>query len=604
MANWRDRRAAVRIIEGWGVAFPDICVRVFELAHDSDQSLAAFARWAAKAEATVFSDTRSAAAWVVLYDSPARATLLDLSPPEFLSSTAEVAPSFEAIRESFRRLIEAGSPEARELLARRLALGVSMAALIGTMPVRAAVEALANLDRAIVEANRAQSGPAIGYPLQFQLPEGLDDLRRRIRDLHTETLTGIQVDLGDRARVGAALGSHSAAGLRLVDGLSDPDAAYGALCQNEDALHRLTTVLETAPGLLEALRKSQSLTHCLLESGFEAPEFLKDLDLATSPASLAAQFLLELSHTTLAWAIEPSFSLGEALTAAHDALLRHICGRLCLSLDLVALGSYGSREMSLVSDLDLLVLSRDEDPGAKDQLASLLAFVAGLSRHGVEVRLDVGLESETARVRPSTPMIWTYQGFGDYELEKMGLVERFNLGNARQVWGDSEAERIVRKGAYALPLTPERLRDLVALKKQAESAISARYRRRNVKQGFGGLTDIEWFIHLHEMRFPTATRAGSTIELDERVASLAATRLINSVEREELLEARRHLREVRHRLSLLGFAEDVIPENPDKLARLGAVFGYADGNDFLAYHERVIDTVRGIYLEGLERLKA
>jgi hypothetical protein len=54
----------------------------------------------------------------------------------------------------------------------------------------------------------------------------------------------------------------------------------------------------------------------------------------------------------------------------------------------------------------------------------------------------------------------------------------------------------------------------------------------------------------------------------------------------------------------LGFSDDVIPENPDKLARVAAVFGYADGNDFLAYHERVIDTVRGIYVEGLERLKA
>lgn len=192
-----------------------------------------------------------------------------------------------------------------------------------------------------------------------------------------------------------------------------------------------------------------------------------------------------------------------------------------------------------------------------------------------------------------------------YELESMDFAERFGLGNARMVWGNSEADVILQRAAYAVPLTPERLREIVAAKRRYEAEhVQPKHRRRDVMRGQGGLTDIEWFVHLHELRFPTATYAGSTVDFDKRIANIASARLINSVERDELIEARRHLKEVRHRLILLGLSRDVVPENPDKLARLAHDFGYADGNDFLSYHERVTETVRAIYEEGLERLKA
>jgi glutamate-ammonia-ligase adenylyltransferase len=604
MATFADRKRARRILESWNSPQVEACILAFEMAADPDRALDEFARWSRGSEAELAADVRVLGTFSALLDSDLRSTLLYMSPEEFLAATPEIVPSFGSAREAFRRLEDHPDENAVQTLLLRMALCFHIAALRGSWTVRLAEEAISNANRAAREVAEAQGSTKMGYPLQVQLDPRLDELRRRIRELHAKTLTGFEVDLDDRARVGAALGVHSAAGLRLIDALPNSEGAFAALCTNEEALHRLTTILESAPALIGNLRDSESLTVQLLEKGFEAPKFLRDVPLSVPPPALAAQFSLEVTRTKLAWAIEPSFSLGEALTSAYDAILKHICGRLCLGLDLIALGSYGSRELSLASDLDVLVMASSADLGARDQLAALLAFVAGLARHGLVLNLDIGLESESARLRPGTPVIWTYEGFGDYELESMSLMERFNLGNTRQIWGDGEAQRIVRKTAYALPLTPERLRDLVSQKKMAEGSIRPQHRRRDVKRGLGGLTDIEWFVHLHEMRFPTATRAGSTVELDDRVASLSSTRLINSVERDELLEARKHLREVRHRLSLLGFSDDVIPENPDKLARVAAVFGYADGNDFLAYHERVIDTVRGIYVEGLERLKA
>jgi hypothetical protein len=76
------------------------------------------------------------------------------------------------------------------------------------------------------------------------------------------------------------------------------------------------------------------------------------------------------------------------------------------------------------------------------------------------------------------------------------------------------------------------------------------------------------------------------------------------LESDQLLAAREHLHEVRNRLTLLGLTKDLIPENPDKLARLAQACGQKDGNSFLAKHEKLIDRVRAIYQDGLERLRA
>jgi hypothetical protein len=106
------------------------------------------------------------------------------------------------------------------------------------------------------------------------------------------------------------------------------------------------------------------------------------------------------------------------------------------------------------------------------------------------------------------------------------------------------------------------------------------------------------------MRYPTATKAEALQPAEERIRTLGRAGLLNMIEVEQVLAARRHLLEVRLRLALLGLEKDIVPENPDKLNRLAESMGMEDGNAFLAKHEQIIDAVRAIYLEGLERLRA
>lgn len=220
----------------------------------------------------------------------------------------------------------------------------------------------------------------------------------------------------------------------------------------------------------------------------------------------------------------------------------------------------------------------------------LKSWLDGLRRSGFDIEVE--------------PTAWTWEGFVKYELEHMPMRERYALVSARSVAGDGELAVNVRKVGFAIPLTPERLRELVNMRHRQETEeMRPSHRWRHVTLGLGSLSDILWIVQVHELRYPTATQAGSTLDIPERIRTLSRAQLINAVERDELLEAWTHLQAVRYRLQWLGLTPEVLPENPAKLARLGLAFGYEDGNAFLAYHQRVVELVRSLIDESRERLR-
>lgn len=518
---------------------------------------------------------------------------------------SRVVPSLEAVVGCLGRVLAASrNPEsAQKALAREIGVQAATARfhlVRGSWSFRQASETLARIASAMLEvdlaAERRWSGSRrpfcqIGYPLDVRLLHGWDEARRRTWALYVEIHPGKATD---RSRIAAVLGQRSA-GLGWIDAQGDADELYRLLCGNDEALHRFLAVVEGAPGLIPRLRRFDALSRHLLIGPLGGEPQLAPIPANASAVKLADWFVVATLQSALEWTIEPAFPLEVVLGQVVEDLLRHVCGRLCASFDLFALGSLGSRQTSLGDPVALRILVRDRGRFQEQEVAMFLAFLG-------EVRKAAG---ELGQVLPEAiPPVLDYEEFKRYELEAMPSLERFQLGCAKLVWGDREAGDLVAKAAYAMPLTPERLRDLVARRKAEVDAIPTPYRYRDVVAGVGSLADLEWLVHLHEMRYPTATHAGTTTSLDVRVQGLANARLINSVERDELVEARRHLLEVRHRLRLLGLTPDIVPENPDKLARLAGSFGYADGNDFLAYHERVAGTVRSLYVESLERLRA
>jgi len=431
--------------------------------------------------------------------------------------------------------------------------------------------------------------------------------RRTISTLYQSIVHPASGEDTPRSRIGKELGPLAHSAFQWFDALADSDAFYGALEENESSMKRVHAVLENAPALVDSFRRSVPLTEMLLsgeiEEEFSAADRLENTAIDAPLPVLASTYAdLHARHATQ-WLFDPKFDLGRSLSDLTDALIRHVLKRIYATFDVVALGSYGRQDLGLHSDADVVLLVRDgsHHAEAEQQAQNFLSILQTLKRQGAPIEVDLRLRPEGRQGL----LVRTFDGLKAYELNRMEMWERFALGSARTVQGSDEAREVLIRAAYAQPLTPERLKELTAMKKRIETErVPAQYARRHVKLGYGGLGDIEWFVHLHEMRYPMATKAEENGCLEESIRSLGRAQLINAVETEQLLAALRHLLDVRIRLVLLGFKDDLIPENPDKLDRLAHASGAEDGNAFLQVHEHMIDTVRAIYLEGMERLRA
>jgi glutamate-ammonia-ligase adenylyltransferase len=433
----------------------------------------------------------------------------------------------------------------------------------------------------------------------------LTDLHRRtIGSLYRSILQPSSESSSDRNQVAEALGPLSHAGLQWFDVLPASDEFYSSLAQNRDSVNRIRAILDVAPRLVPFFKGSIPLTELLMSGEIEEAfdPAIDALPVDTSPKMLAELYTTAWAHLCASWVLTRSGNLPRQLTALAESLIRHCARRLYSEFDIIGLGSLGLEDMTLDSDADVVLFApTGHQQDAETHAQFLLSLVSQLKRLGAPIDLDLRLRPEGGKGL----LVRTYEGFASYELESMEMWERFALGQSRLILGSEKALKMVLKAAYAQPLTPERLKELLALKHRIETErVQPQHMKREIKLGLGGLADIEWFVHLHEMRYPTATRVGENVHMEDRIKALGRARLINAIEVDQFLIAREHLLKMRLWLGLQGLKKDLLPENPDKLDRLARANGFAEGNALLAHHEHVIDTVRAIYRDGLERLKA
>lgn len=444
-----------------------------------------------------------------------------------------------------------------------------------------------------------------GHSGASELVAELNRIRTDIRSVYGALFT-LGSSQRPRQRALEAAGLWAGPLATWFDALPESESFYSVLADNEGSLQRVVSLLAGAPRAVERLRRSVPLTEGVLSGEIEEPDGFASRT-ARLPAdapeqALAAAYEGDWLAYAVRYALDDAPHYLASLTSLTDGLLAHLVKASGQRLSLIALGSYGTGEFGPGSDADILFLAEQAEHEVAERAAQgVLAVVERMRRYGSPLQVDLRLRPEGRKGL----LVRTLGAFQTYELEAMELWERFALGHARLVCGSEAALDVVKHAAYALPVTPERLRELLAMKHRIETErVPPQHVRRDVKLGYGGLNDLEWFVHLHEMRFPTATRAGASVGFADRCHRLLESRLINAVEHEELLDAHRHLLRVRVRLWLLENDDDVIPENPAKLDRLAAALGYLGGHEFLKEHERVIEGVRSIYQDGLDRLNA
>ena len=268
--------------------------------------------------------------------------------------------------------------------------------------------------------------------------------------------------------------------------------------------------LESERGELEIQRLCVSI-HAL--DGADEEVFLRELGRLVDQARLQCALHIHADQ-------EDPLIIGAWLADVADvvtqACLRSSLNQLKLPDDFgliaLAMGKHGSREMGLVSDLDMVFVLA-EDPNQNINGRSMREWAQRLGRRMIRQitampPFGAGYEFD-ARLRPSGNsgvLVTTLAGFKDYQLSEAQTWEHQVLCRARAVTGSEEARQQVMDIVSEVIQQPRDFKGLAAdvwqmRQKMFEHLSSKNEDIINLKQDKGGLVDIEFLAQFSRLMF-------------------------------------------------------------------------------------------------------
>jgi [glutamine synthetase] adenylyltransferase / [glutamine synthetase]-adenylyl-L-tyrosine phosphorylase len=192
------------------------------------------------------------------------------------------------------------------------------------------------------------------------------------------------------------------------------------------------------------------------------------------------------------------------------------------------------------------------------------------------------------RLRPSGnagPLVTSLEGFRRYHRQSSAVWERQALVRGRVIAGDEslgqELERAREEFVFGQPLSTSGVAEIAAMRARMEKEIGTENRERlNLKQGRGGLVDVEFMTQMMALRhgheFQQLRRRNTT----ELIRALAQTGLIGADEAASLEADYRFLLQLENRLRIEtdqpAWALPIADEHLAPLARrMGLVGGSA-----------------------------
>lgn len=284
--------------------------------------------------------------------------------------------------------------------------------------------------------------------------------------------------------------------------------------------------------------------------------------------------------------------------AAITAALTICAGELGVSdpaFAVFALGKLGGEELNYSSDIDLIYVHADGplsfDPNRLGE--AVRSALDTVTESGFIFRVDLRLRPE-GRFGPVSRSLESCRAYYESWAEPW---ERQALMKARFVAGDVRVgaafTRIAEEFVYPKRMPDSFLDDIRHNKRRLETKIQhAGEAHSNVKEGYGGIRDIEFTVQLLQLTLGGANpqvRTGNTLEALQRLLNCS---LITEPESTVLRESYIFLRVVEHRLQILDEqAIRCLPLNEKERSKLARRLGYADGKafdrEYIRHTERV-----------------
>ena len=392
---------------------------------------------------------------------------------------------------------------------------------------------------------------------------------------------------------------------------------FSLLQSNPLVLDILAELLAAAPHLADTLADNPALFDSLLEYASNPPDYAPDRLQASLARQLgSARDFQDVLDWTRRWTNELRLQIGIGLlsgslngdTAGHhlshvadtvlSELFRHVHAEFAQAhghvpgekIALLGMGRLGSRQLTLDSDLDLILLyehaaKAEQSDGARP-LSPNLYFTRLCQRFINAITAMTGegrLFEVDMRLRPSGnagPIASTLTGFADYQRQEAWTWEHMALTRARVVFGPAAFAKKVdalRHAILAAPRDPAKLLHDVADMRQRLISAKPGSGPWALKQWRGGLVDIEFIAQYLQLRHgnkhPIVLDANPLIAL----ALLAKAKCLPAAQAEKLIHAGRLMGSLLAAARLAGEAAEKPEQWPPALARrLPQLFGATD----------------------------
>jgi [glutamine synthetase] adenylyltransferase / [glutamine synthetase]-adenylyl-L-tyrosine phosphorylase len=411
---------------------------------------------------------------------------------------------------------------------------------------------------------------------------------QRAREILTELVPELLRIFGATPHPDAALRrfdqflSHLPAGVQL----------FSLFHANPGLLALVAEIMAGAPRLAEHLAQHPALLDSVLTQGFFAPlpDFAghaAELDQVMTGVRDFEDTLDKLRR----WAGERRFQVGVQLLrrgldgaqagaaladiaeTALTALLPRVEAEFARrhgrvpggSFAVIGMGRLGSREMTLASDLDLILIY-DAPPGSEisdgPQPLPVTAYFARRSQRLISAIIAPTAEGRLydvdMRLRPSGeagPIASHFAGFARYQSESAWTWEHMALTRARPVAGDANlCQRISETLAAVLrsPRDPEKLVIDVAAMRRRIADENPRPSPWDLRNRRGGLIDLEFIVQYLALRHAASSPQILRRATAEAIAALGEAGLLPPRTQHELGEAAALFRNVQAVLTLLG----------------------------------------------------
>jgi glutamate-ammonia-ligase adenylyltransferase len=383
----------------------------------------------------------------------------------------------------------------------------------------------------------------------------------------------------------------------LIENLFESRKAFGIGTARVFS-QELTALMDKAPGITEKLDALRRFKH-----REEIRLGMADL-LADAGHAAVSRDLSKLAEACLAAAL----ALAGAEIGKRYALDGSVTG-----LAVIGVGKLGGRELTYASDLDILFVFSEERAAPPPAGLTVfeyfskiaektIAYLSTLTREGYVFRVDT-------RLRPTGskgPLVQSLSAVRNYYAAQAETWERQAMLRAHGVAGDPLVGREFCRAMHGLIYRAvdqaSLAKDIRSMRKRMEEEVGKENAGAyNIKQGVGGLVDIEFLVQylqlFHGSRHAWVRVPGTMNAL----RALHKERLLAPEDYSFLAQAYRFMRMLESRMRIVtNQATSELARDPEKLRPLARRMGYDDdgmtaGQKLLLEYERISAGVRNLF---------